>query len=86
MVVGLSNGSNPFTEEHKFGLAILWCRRDLRVTDNPALTAALQLAKEVVGPLAKKRCARLSQICQLLSNLRGAHPKACLHLLSHRQG
>ena len=32
----------------KLDTVILWCRRDLRVTDNTALTAALQLGKNVV--------------------------------------
>lgn len=35
-------------EPPKVETALLWCRRDLRVTDNPALHAALQLAKNVV--------------------------------------
>jgi deoxyribodipyrimidine photolyase len=42
------NGVAVPKEEQKLETAILWCRRDLRVTDNPALNAALQLAKRVV--------------------------------------
>ena len=32
----------------KLETALLWCRRDLRVTDNPALNSALALAEHVV--------------------------------------
>lgn len=45
---GPSTASAP-AEQPKIDTAILWCRRDLRVTDNPALTAALHLAKNVVS-------------------------------------
>jgi deoxyribodipyrimidine photolyase len=43
-------------EEQKLETAILWCRRDLRVTDNPALNAALQLAKRVVRTRVALTC------------------------------
>lgn len=33
----------------RFDTVIVWLRRDLRVADNPALTAALQIAKQVVS-------------------------------------
>ena len=31
--------------------AVLWFRRDLRLSDNPALVAAVEDADEVVGPV-----------------------------------
>ena len=34
----------------KLNVVLLWFRRDLRTVDNPALTAALQIAKHVVCP------------------------------------
>ena len=49
MVTGAVDGNGAFEREQKLDLAILWCRRDLRVTDNPALNAALLLAKQVVS-------------------------------------
>lgn len=49
MATGAIDGIAPFQREQKLDLAILWCRRDLRVTDNPALNAALLLAKQVVS-------------------------------------
>jgi hypothetical protein len=33
----------------KLERVLVWLRRDLRVDDNPALTAALQIAKQVVS-------------------------------------
>ena len=48
MATGPVDGIAPYSREQKLDLAILWCRRDLRVTDNPALNAALLLAKQVV--------------------------------------
>jgi hypothetical protein len=33
----------------RFDTVLVWLRRDLRVADNPALTAALQIAKQVVS-------------------------------------
>ena len=35
---------------HRLNVVLLWFRRDLRTVDNPALTAALQIAKHVVCP------------------------------------
>lgn len=44
-----SQASLPATDGAKLDTAILWCRRDLRVTDNAAMHAALQVARNVVG-------------------------------------
>ena len=54
MASGEANGATPFPGEQRLDLAILWCRRDLRVTDNPALNAALQLAEQVVRNVAQR--------------------------------
>ena len=46
---------------------LLWYRRDLRIADNPALTAALNAAKTVVS----LELSGLKSTTQLLSHVRG---------------
>lgn len=45
-----TNGGMDGLHKPRLGTVILWCRRDLRVTDNPALNAALLMAQNVVSP------------------------------------
>ena len=40
----------------KLHVVLVWFRRDLRTVDNPALTAALQIAKHVVCPTGPVTC------------------------------
>ena len=65
----LSSGGGPTQEKQKLETAILWCRRDLRVTDNPALNAALQLAKKVVRMFAQYLAGSIPLKVEFLSTL-----------------
>ena len=58
-VLPLPFGPAPVGEPlPKLHRVIVWFRRDLRVEDNPALVAALQLAEEVVSGGAAGRSTR----------------------------
>ena len=44
-----ATGGGDAVAPRRFKRVVLWLRRDLRLDDNPALAAALEMAEEVVS-------------------------------------
>ena len=62
--VGALSGPQRSPPAPPFKTVILWFRRDLRVSDNPALIAAVQAATNVVRELAAQHvCLLRFSIC-----------------------